>query len=324
MQKLRDTFAIQRTRMPNPARFLAVVAIAFIFAFALQTRAQSQPPTEKKPSFDVASVKPNKTDGPANLNIPLLGDIYTPTGGVFSGTNIRLATYIYFAYDLTGNQLQHLIPQLPNWVVTDRFDIEARAEGDPPKSQIRLMVQSLLEDRFKLVAHYDTEQLPVFAAALSKAGKTGPQLQPHSNATPCSTVPPSPAAPGSAPAKATIAGGLPIVCGGIVGLAEGPGGRMRVGGRNLPIGMIVAALAQMGNLDRPVVDQTGLTGTFDFTFEWTPQHNGIPQPDAVVPPDDSGPTFMDDLRLQLGLKLDSQKGPVKFLVVDHIERPSPN
>ncbi len=99
MQRLRDKFGIRRTQMLNAARFLVAVTIAFVLAGAPQMRAQS-PPTEKTPSFDVASVKPNKTDGPANLNIPLLGDIYTPTGGVFSGTNIRLATYIYFAYDL--------------------------------------------------------------------------------------------------------------------------------------------------------------------------------------------------------------------------------
>jgi uncharacterized protein (TIGR03435 family) len=303
-------------------RFAAIIIPILVSALASPSiRAQSQPTPNERPSFAVATVKENKSDRPGGMNIPLLGDIYTPTGGVFSGTNVRLISYVYFAYNFTGNQMQLLVPRLPGWVVTTHFDIEARAEGNPTKAQMRLMMQSLLADRFKLAAHYETQQLPVYAAVLSKPEKTGPQLHAHSEDVPCSTVPPPPPAPGSAPTPPTIAGGLPTVCGGIVALPESVPGHMRVGGRNIPIGMIISTLAQMGGFDRSVIDQTGLTGNFDFNIEWTPQYRG-PEPDPQL--DDSGPQLMQALSEQLGLKLESKKGPVEVFILDHIERPSPD
>ena len=284
-------------------------------------QAQSQPELK----FDVASVKANTTDERGGLNIPLLGDLYTPTGGVFSGKNIWLLTYIYFAFNLTGNQMQALLPHLPEWVINDRFDIEGRAEGNPTKAQMRMMVKSLLEDRFKLASHYETQQLPVFAAMLAKPGKIGPKIRTHPDDATCSTSPPPPPVPGVTPAQQSIvAGGFPVVCGGIVGMSPDSPGHLRVGARNVTIGAIIAALAQMGNLDRAVLNRTGLTGTFDFTFEWTPQRNGSVPLDTNAQPDDLGPSFLDCLREQLGLKLETQKGPVEVLVLDHVERPSPN
>ena len=90
----------------------------------------------------------------------------------------------------------------------------------------------------------------------------------------------------------------------------------------MTIGLIADILTGPGNLGRPVLDKTGLTGTFDFTIEWTPELNGLLPPD--VEPDPSGPTFLEALKEQLGLKLDSQKGPVDVIVVDHVEHPSEN
>jgi uncharacterized protein (TIGR03435 family) len=322
MQKFHVKSENNRDRFRRTARFTALMIPVFASTLVSPSiRAQSQPTTNDRPSFAVATVKENKSDRPGSMNIPLLGDIYTPTGGVFSGTNIPLISYIYLAYNFTGNQMQLLVPHLPGWVITTHFDIEARAEGNPTKSQMRLMVQSLLVDRFKMAAHYETQQLPVYAAVLSKSEKTGPQLRPHSEDVPCSTVPPPPPTPGSASTPATIVGGLPTVCGGIVALPETAPGRMRVGGRNIPIGMIISTLAQMGGFDRSVIDQTGLTGNFDFSIEWTPQRRG---PDADPPLDDSGPQLMQALNEQLGLKLESKKGPVEVFILDHIERPSPN
>jgi Protein of unknown function (DUF3738) len=134
--------------------------------------------------FEVTSVKQNKSGSDsASMNVPIgPGDAHTAVGNFFSGTSLRLFSYIYFAYNLTGNQLQLLWPQLsrlPGWVSTDRFDILARANGNPTKDQMRLMMQSLLVDRFKLATHYETRQLPVFALVLAKPGKTGPQLRRH-------------------------------------------------------------------------------------------------------------------------------------------------
>ena len=141
-------------------------------------------------AFDAASVKPNKSGDIPHSNVPLdSGDYFVPTGGFFNATSEPLFQYVIFAYRITGNQMQFLLPQLPGWVTTDRFDIQARVAGNPGKEQIRLMMRSLLADRFKLAIHNETRQVPVFAVVLLKPGKTGPQLQPHpvdsSCATPC-------------------------------------------------------------------------------------------------------------------------------------------
>jgi uncharacterized protein (TIGR03435 family) len=322
MHKSRDVFGVQRKLFQGVTAMAAFAGAIFAGTLdASSIRAQSQTPTNDRPSFAVASVKENESDRPGGMNVPLLGDIYTPTDGIFSGIHIPLITYIYFAYNFTGNQMQLLVPRLPGWVISDHFDIEARADGNPTKAQMRLMMQSLLADRFKLAVHYETQQLPVLAAVLSKPGKTGPQLHPHSEDVACSTIPPPPPTPGSPQSSTTITNGLPIVCGGIVAMPESAPGRMRVGGRNVPIGMIISTLAQMGGFDRSVIDQTTLTGNFDFSIEWTPQRRN---PDADPQNDDSGSQLMQALNEQLGLKLESKKGPVEVFILDHIEKPSPN
>ena len=92
----------------------------------------------------------------------------------------------------------------------------------------------------------------------------------------------------------------------------------------MSLGLLATTLAQMGNLNRPVLDQTGLRGTFDFTFEWTPQFNGPGTPGANSQVNESGPTFLDDLQQQLGLKLEPRGGTIEVLVFDHAEQPSEN
>ena len=121
-------------------------------------------------AFDVASVKPNKSDAPANSRFPMgPGDAYVPDGGLFSASNQPLIVYLRFAYKLGQSDLL----DLPAWVYNDRFDIEARAQGNPTKDQTRLMMQSLLADRFKLTKHTETRTRPVFDLVLSKAGEPG-------------------------------------------------------------------------------------------------------------------------------------------------------
>jgi bla regulator protein BlaR1 len=270
-----------------------------------------------KQEFEVASFKQNTSDIDASMNVAE----NHANGGSLSGTNVRLIAYIYFAYNMTGNQFQLLMPQLPKWVVDDRFDIQARADGNPTRDQMRLMLRHLLSDRFKLAMHYETRQLPVFALALATPGKLGPHIQPHRNDSSCAI--PS-ANPPSAPTQAAmVAGdGLPTVCDSIEGMPSGPTGRLRVGARRVSLGLLASTLAQMGNLNRPVLDQTGLSGPFDFTFEWTPQFNGPGTPGANSQVNESGPTFLDDLQQQLGLKLEAQVGTTEVLVFDHAEQPA--
>ncbi len=268
--------------------------------------------TAGQPEFEVASVKANKSDTPASANNPLgPGNVYSPYGGFFQANNFPLYTYILFAYKIMGNQEQFLRPQMPEWVTADRFDIEARAEGNPDKDQMRLMMRSLLADRFKLSIHYETRQVPVFALVLSKAGKTGPMLQPHPEDSSCSTVPQ--ASPNQ------VAGQFPVVCSGLFPMPASAPGRQRAGARDVTMQFIANQLSAVGQLERPVIDRTGLSGNFDFALEWSPERAA-----ADPQPDQSGPTFLEALQEQLGIKLESQKGPAEVIILDHVEHPSDN
>jgi uncharacterized protein (TIGR03435 family) len=274
-----------------------------------------------KMSFDVASVKQNKCgppspDCPLDTNVSLVpGDFYSPNGGLLRVTNWNFMPLIVFAYKLNANQYESLTSQLPNWAKTERFDIQARAaNSDPTKDQMRLLMQSLLADRFKLVVHSESRHLPVFALVLDKTGKTGPQLRSHSNTPPC-------AAADSPMPLATVVGGYPAMCG--INLGGIASGHRHLSARNVNMSLIGSWLGAAGALSRPVLDQTGLKGNFDFTIDWTPdvpiRVNG-----ENVQIDESVPTFLQALKDQLGLKLESQTGPVDVLVIDHVEEPSEN
>ena len=224
-----------------------------------------------------------------NSNVALgPGDYYSPTGGFFSATNWPLIVlrndFAYASLRLTEVR-SHLRTTLPKWATTDRFDIQARTEGNPTRDQMRLMMQSLLADRFKLAIHYETRQLPVFELVLDKPGKLGPHLQAHPDDSPCSDRT-SGSASCSAPAPpATVAGGFPTTCGGILPMPAKrswprPGWRTKCDhGTDCNH---VDWNAGTG-VDRPVLDKTGLAGTFDFTLEWTPQLNGPLPPGVNLP-----------------------------------------
>ncbi len=277
-----------------------------------------------KMAFDVASVKVNKSDDRGmNANFPLtLGLNFAVVGNLFSVTNAPLRMLIGFAYKLSVGQTRFLMPGLPSWVDEMRFDINARAAIDnPTKDQFRLMVQSLLADRFKLAMHHATRQLPILELVLSKPGKTGPQLTHHVDDAKCGAVgrPDAPPEPGDL---------SPFPCGMIM-IGPAPSsvpGRVRGGGRDVSMDYIAAFLNGTGlqgvSSDLLVVNGTGLDGEYDFWMEMVPQFNGPAQP--AIPPDPNGPTFLEALQDQLGLKLKSTTSPVDILVIDHIEEPSPN
>lgn len=276
-----------------------------------------------KREFDVASVKPNKSNGVRYANFSLgPGDDYSANGGLFMATNFPVSAYLFFAYKMTINQLNLLLPRLPKWATSDGFDIQARAPGNPTKDQMRLMMQSLLADRFKLAMHYETRQLPVFGLVLVKPGKTGPLLKQHPDGSPC---PLSTSAPGTAPTQSLADAGFPSTCGGVVGMPPSAPGLLHAGGRNVSMELIASTMSgAVTGVDRPVVDQTGLKGRFDFAMEFVPELNGVPSGGAPVPAAPSGPAFSEALRDQLGLKLESQKAPFEVIVIDHVEEPSEN
>jgi uncharacterized protein (TIGR03435 family) len=185
---------------------------------------------------------------------------------------------------------------------------------------MRLMMRSLLAERFGLKIHYETREAPVFGITLVKAGKPGPQLQPHSEAeSPCTTVL---TAGTTQVGSGTLTGGFPRQCGGMLQMPAGATGRVRFGARNVTMAFVANQLTALGGLGRPAVDQTGLAGSFDFALEYVPESSGGGPGDFQ--PDPNGPTFSQAVREQLGLKLESTKAASQFLIIDHLGHPTQN
>jgi uncharacterized protein (TIGR03435 family) len=307
--------------MPNRLRAPVSLATVFVSAVLLDARTAPQPAAAALPQFEVASIKPNRSGDNRVM-------ISAQPGGRFTATNVPLSLLIRNAYQLQDFQ----IVGGPDWITSDRFDVIAKAESDEagaafraPKpgepSRGQLMLRSLLAERFKLQVHDDTREMPIFALVLARAdGKLGPQI--HPAAVDCDAV--------------RAAGGRGA------GAPPGPPGsadRPQCGIRLAPGNMLVggSTLAQFassigGFVGRIVVDRTGLTGAYDFNLTWTPDQiradnrpPGAPDPLINgVPIDPNGPSIFTAVQEQLGLKLESQKGPVAVLVIDRVDHPIEN
>jgi len=279
-----------------------------------------------KMSFEVASVRPAKSNVEQTSNFPLgPGNGYAITGGRFCATSTTLLTYIAFAYKLNNQQLQPLTLAVPEWVTTERFDIEAKGPANATKDQMRLMMQALLADRFKLRVHRENRQTAALALVVSKAGKLGPQLKPHPADDQCTTatgaaLPASPLIEPSATSGLQLPSTLP--CGGINALPPRRPGLLRVGARNVPLTVLSTwATNRFSGVDRAVFDRSGLKGNYDFSLEFSIA------PDPANPErrsDEAGPSFMQALREQLGLRLESINAQIEVIVVDSVFRPSEN
>jgi len=292
---------------------VSVAAPVFVGVLkAPQLRAQSQTVPSVGPVFEVASVKPTKTSNMAVVQIY--------PGGRLRVTNFGLGGLIKRAFRLNGLALQE--NQLiggPDWIRFEGFDIEAKAEGDASSEQLLLMLRALLVDRFKLKVHTETRELPLYALVLNrKDGRTGPDLKPSVEGECDRSLP---TAPGL---QAPTTGDRPR-CG-----MFSPAGHWT--GR----GTILSSLAQDLSrvTGRLVVNRTGLTGTFDLDLHWTDlsallssgggnsDSNVGNSPASSIPPD--GTSLFTALQEQLGLKLESTRGAVDVLVIDSVERPTPN
>ena len=254
-------------------------------------------------AFEVASVKANTTDVPATSRFPLgPGDAYV-SGTLFSATNFPLITYIRFAFGRSQGETL----RAPAWVYDERFDIQGRTTGEPTKEDMRRLVRGLLAERFKLAWHIEQREESVLALMVATPGKLGPQMSPHGQDQPC----------GQDPKFAAI----PCGSAGLVGASTPDRGR--VSGRAEPISRLAVSLSNnaFAGVDRTVIDRTGLVGDFDFTVEWA-----IPVPTVESQPagDATGPSLGTALREQLGLKLESTKAPVDVLIVDHVQKPTPD
>ena len=279
-----------------------------------------------KMAFDVASVKQDKLSAKPVSNVKLNNSrtAYPPNGGVFSARNYDLLAYIAFAYKLSDQQMDIMVRSLPEWVYTDRFDIEGRSENhSPTKDQMRLMLQAVLEDRFKLVGHTEIRQLPAFGVVLAEPGKTGPQLKQHSADSPCPATS-SGSSAASAPVE-TILRTWPPNCDHIR-FSRIPGG-IRLAGRKVSMGELVDGLTEAGNGvgGRIFVDQTGLSGTFDFVMDFAEELEPSADGDgSKIRAEDRLPTLMEAVTDQLGLKLVKKTAPLDCFVITHVEHPSAN
>jgi uncharacterized protein (TIGR03435 family) len=281
-----------------------------------------KPIAVQKRQFEIAAVREDKSGGEQTSNFPLdRGKVYSPTGGSLMATNQSVVTLLIFAYKINISEFRGgLMRRLPSWTTTARFDVNARSESkEASKEDMRLMMQSLLEDRFKIKVHRETRQMPIFGMYLVKPGQTGPQLKPHNPSASCSDPLALPATETSA---ANIVGLWPTTCG------DGSEARqskyvLREGGRDMSMSAIADWLTGSGEYDRPFVDQTELPGAYDFILEFDPESLGREGISSATR-DDSGPNFMEAVKEQLGLRFKKQDGPVSIFVVDNIEYPTAN
>jgi uncharacterized protein (TIGR03435 family) len=294
---------------------IVLSSLSFAFAGPQDTPAQTL-------SFEVASIKPSEGDG-------RMVRIQTSPGGRYTASGVNLKMLIQQAYDIKDFQ----IVGGPAWMSSTPFDIVAKAE-DPnvTGAQIRLMLRSLLAERFQLKFHRETRELPVYTLVV---GKNGHKLQLSATQPNPDGAPPSAPKPGALPAGAVGGGvGLGTGAGGGTGVAPKASGSMmsigpgQINAQMAPVSALVNMLAQQ--LGRPVIDKTDLKGSYDFKLEWTPDataRKGIGAgAGGEAPPagDSSGPSIFTAVQEQLGLRLESQKGPVEVLVIDAVEKPSGN
>ena len=238
-----------------------------------------------------------------------------------SSADEPLAKYVEFAYKVWGNEAQSKeFSHLPKWVnsYTERYTIEAQAPtGNPTKDQMRLMVQALLANRFRLKVHFETREVPVFELRLAKPGKPGPKLISHADGPSCDK-------PGASAVKDHPA--FHFACHTFSAIDSGT--TLILGSRDVSMGVFAGvfseALADPLALGRPLVDKTGLTGRFDFTLEWARETQKPAVSDSPVASDPIAPTPLEALREQLGLKLEPAKASIPILVIDRVERPSDN
>jgi len=266
-----------------------------------------------KMAFEVAAIRPDpageRTTAPGFLLS--IDDSFIHSGGLFHADSLLLV-YIEFAYKYhpTGEQREALLAHLPGWVSSEALVIDARAEGNPTAGQLRLMMQSLLAERFHLAMHFEERMVPAFALMLDKPGAMGPKLRPHSGASCFEDE-------GSQSTGKSDQDASPPSCRHL-SLKWTDHGQQKLDVRDLSIAIIAKNLGVVGFLGKPMIDETGLKGTYDFTLEWAPEMESDPQ--AVL----GGPGFLEALKQQLGLKVKATRGPVRLPVVDHVERPTAN
>jgi uncharacterized protein (TIGR03435 family) len=210
-----------------------------------------------------------------------------PDGAGYTASYVPVKLMIAFMYRIPARQ----ILGGPEWLADDRYDVDAKADKKYTIDDLNTMFQNLLADRFHLSFHIETRQANAYLLTVDKSrSKLKPNIQPQGYTVPI-----------------TFSG---------IGLMNGD---------RVPMPYLTWTLAQILQQDeRPVVDQTGLTGFYDFTLSYLPPNLSQAMHDSLPREALDRPSLFEALRQQLGLKLTPQKGPVQYLVIDHIDRPTPN
>lgn len=300
----------------------AILVIGMLAAPMLraQTNANSQTKPASSPSFEVVSIKPDHSEArPVQM-------VNRDPGRLVGSATVK--TLICFAFHVRDFQ----VSGGPSWIDTERFAIDAKVEDsmaeqlrklplEQQAEQMSLMVRSMLVGRFGLEARSETKDLPVFALTIAKGG---PKLA-ESAAAPTG----APVNPAPVPVTPGRGGGSLIQMPGSVMIRMGSGGQMMMTGKSASLGKLVDMLNRQ--VDRPIVDQTGLAGTYEFAMQWTydPTITGAQLPSGGEPPDaipaaPSGTSIFSAIQEQLGLKLESTKAPYQVIVINRVERPTPN
>lgn len=285
------------------ARLAVVVGLLSVPPLGAQSAA-------RRPKLEVVSIKPSPAGGRVSARI---------AGDRITLENYPLQGLIQAAYGLRPFELS----RDPAWIESARYDIAAKAEGPASGPELWAMIQSVLEERFRLKMHTERKEVSVFNLSIATRGKL-PEPRAGSCLGSDPTMPPQQAATGK---------GVVAPCGSIL-MPAIPGGAGLEGGR-VRVPALVSRLTDI--LGRPVVDKTGFTGIFDLHLKFAFDGFGRLTPSAGPPvsgdagnsaggiTDPSGlPTIFTAVREQLGLKLESAKAMLEVHVIDNIERPSAN
>jgi uncharacterized protein (TIGR03435 family) len=280
------------------ARIATLPFVVVLVTAAIAVRAQS---TDQKPlTFEVASVKVNSSGdrrASMQMNLP----------DAFVATNQTLRSLVSILYQVP---VFKMVGE-PNWLGTERFDIAAKADHRITMDEKRAMARSLLENRFKLKTHRETHEGRIYALAIARSdGKLGPNLKP--SAYDCANILAA-RQRGETPTVPPPTPGDPPPCGAFAG--------PKFRARGVQIASFAISLSAM--MRETIVDDTSLMGWWDFDVDLNFVGFDGPPVGAVAPTSDT-PSIFTSLQEQLGLKLEPRRGPIETLVIDHVEKPTPD
>lgn len=284
--------------MPRITIKLGSMSLAGIVALAVVADAQTG---ERK--FDVASIKPNKS-GSNRVNVNPM------PGGRFTAVNVSVMDLLAVAYGSGLPFPRSNIVNAPAWMSRDRFDIVAKADGNPTVDEVARMLRPLLAERFRLLLHEETRERPTYTLTFARSDQAlGIGLRPASRDCVGPREPNEP-----------VPDGCEMVS--VPGIFKAHG---------RPIAVFARLLSSWVEDHREVRDQTALTGSFDFDLHWTPDRMPVVPPDAspelaqaLRSVETDGPSLFTALQEQLGLRLVPGKDQAQVLVIDHAEQPSPD